>query len=138
VSKTRSISASGDLPAVTLPPLQFTLPWPPSVNHYYAVFRGRKIMSKAGRDYQKAAALSVLEQVGRPETILGPVELRIVAYVPDRRKRDLSNLVKPPEDALVHARLIGDDCQVDALHVLRGEMRPGGLLVVTLGALNPA
>jgi hypothetical protein len=32
--------------------IELTLPWPPSVNHYWRVLRGRMIVSAAGRKYR--------------------------------------------------------------------------------------
>lgn len=51
-------------------------------------------------------------------------------YPPDRRTRDLSNLLKCLEDALVDAGIIQDDGQIDGFRMRRQEIRrPGGVEV---------
>lgn len=39
-----------------------------------------------------------------------PVGIKAVFYVPDNRRRDLSNYIEAIADILVHYRVIGDDC----------------------------
>jgi len=49
------------------------------------------------------------------------------AFPPDRRRRDLDNLLKSVLDALEHAGVYADDSQVDLLVVRRCEVdRPHG------------
>ena len=58
-----------------------------------------------------------------------------VAYQPDRRARDLDNILKAAWDAMQHARAFEDDSQIDWLIVDRGEVRKGdsGVLVTITG-----
>ncbi|MFV9998433.1 MAG: RusA family crossover junction endodeoxyribonuclease [Arsenophonus endosymbiont of Dermacentor nuttalli] len=55
-----------------------------------------------------------------------------VPHPPDRRKRDLDNLMKAPIDALCHDGLIIDDSKIDVLHVERKEIIKGGKLVIII------
>jgi crossover junction endodeoxyribonuclease RusA len=41
--------------------------------------------------------------------------MRVLAYPPDHRRRDLDNLAKAILDALQHAGVYGNDCQVKLL-----------------------
>lgn len=49
----------------------------------------------------------------------GPLSLRIDAAPPDRRSRDIDNILKAVMDALQAAGVYHDDTQVDDLHVVR-------------------
>ncbi len=95
-----------------------TLSWPPTVNHYYTIARGRKILSKRGRKYKTTCYAEILSQ-GRQEVHKGPVSVFIRAYPPDKRKRDLDNLLKPVLDVLQTSGILEDDSQVEDLHIQR-------------------
>lgn len=87
-----------------------SLPLPPSVNHYYTVANGRKILSKAGRAYHDVVALACKEQnvghnVGR---------LRVYISVNSQRF-DLDNTLKAILDSLQKAGLYDNDGQIDRL-----------------------
>ncbi len=94
------------------------LPWPPTVNTYYTVARGRKIMSKKGRDYKYGATIIAGSQ-WKGEPLKGDITLFIRAYPPDKRKRDLDNILKPVLDSLTEAGIYVDDSQVADLRIQR-------------------
>lgn len=109
-----------------------TLPFPPSVNHYFRnVGRGRTLLSKRAREYRTAVAVAVLTQ-GRAETIFGPIAVEIVAHAPDRKRRDLDNLFKGVLDSLAHAGVYSDDSQIQDLRVRWGHMIKLGRLDVEI------
>lgn len=54
--------------------------------------------------------------------------LHIVAFPPDRRKRDLDNLPKGVLDTLTKAETWIDDSQIDDLRITRGHVVKGGML----------
>jgi crossover junction endodeoxyribonuclease RusA len=118
-------------------PLTFTLQWPPSVNNYYTVARGRKILSARGRAYQAAVAAHLLGMV-RTRRFTVPVRVAIVAHQPDNRKRDLDNTLKPTLDSLVKAGVLKDDSLIHALAIGWGENRAGGSLTVTVEPMSGA
>jgi len=66
----------------------------------------------------------------------GRLGLVIAAYPPDRRKRDLDNLLKATLDALVHTKIIRDDSDIDELGIARREVFPSGRLVLRLGNVS--
>ncbi|MCP4934406.1 MAG: RusA family crossover junction endodeoxyribonuclease [bacterium] len=109
------------------------LPWPPTVNHYYTIARGRKILSKKGRQYRKTAITeAIIQQPGK--TIEGPVSVYIRAYPPDKRKRDIDNILKPVLDALTTARVYGDDSQVTDLRIVKfNPSKPGRVEITVCG-----
>ncbi|MBG7476336.1 RusA family crossover junction endodeoxyribonuclease [Pseudomonas aeruginosa] len=53
----------------------------------------------------------------------------------DRRKRDLDNLLKGLLDSLTKAGAWDDDGLVDDLRIVRGEVKVGGEVLVTIEAL---
>lgn len=113
--------------------ITLTLPWPPSVNHYYRRVGNATLISKEGRRYRKRVAGEVL-LAGSPR-VEGRLAVRIVASPPDLRRRDLDNLQKALLDALQHAGVYGDDSQFDRITVERAEAREGGRVVVELSEM---
>lgn len=95
----------------------YTLPWPPSVNHYigkrvaFTKATGRTFvqvyLKAAAREYQQA----VKGIVGRVDPIEDDCMIALEFYPPDRRRRDLDNLFKVLMDSLEAARVVVDDKQ---------------------------
>lgn len=103
--------------------IELTLPWPPTVNTYYRsiIQKGRPIvlLSKAGRQYKQTVD-EIIEYRQCRALHPGRVKLEIVAHPPDRRKRDLDNLLKPLIDAIAgKGKIIQDDSQIDSLSIYR-------------------
>jgi crossover junction endodeoxyribonuclease RusA len=112
--------------------IAITLPFPPSVNTYYRSFRGRNILSKKGREYRVAVAQTIAA-IGfqPPPRLAGRLDVRVTAYPPDRRRRDLDNLFKGILDALEKEEIFLDDNQIDHLEITRGEIiKPGSVHVI--------
>ncbi|HUW34838.1 MAG TPA: RusA family crossover junction endodeoxyribonuclease [Planctomycetota bacterium] len=116
-----------------------TLPWPPSMNHYWRRVGNQTIISAAGRIYRdRVVALAQFAMLqARCRTLTGRAAVVIEAFPPDLRRRDLDNLLKPLLDALQHARCYWDDSQIDDLHVRRKPPeRPAGKIIVTIEDLD--
>lgn len=96
---------------------RITLPWPPSVNRYYRNVSGVTKISAEGRAYRTAVVNLLAES--RTPPMAGTVAVDIEAFMPDRRRRDLDNLLKGLLDALTHAGLWLDDSQVADLRIRR-------------------
>ena len=106
------------------------LPWPPSTNHLWrfptkGLLRGRALLTARAREY-KANARAIIEAL-ELEPIAGRVEVALVAYPPNRLRRDLDNLVKIVLDSLKGAAF-GDDSEVYRLCIERGPVEKGGLI----------
>lgn len=119
------------------------LPFPPSVNHYWrsTIFNKsvRVLISKKGRQYRSEVRARVLELLrSYPRAIEGRIALTIEAFPPDRRQRDLDNMIKAIQDSLTHAGVWLDDSQIDALKVVRKEVVAGGCVLVTITELAEA
>ena len=111
--------------------LFLNLPFPPSMNTYWRNFRGRTILSPAGREFKAAVADYVVEyRVPK----LGDSKLRIsmVLFPRDKRKIDIDNRIKCVLDALQDAGVFNDDFQVDELSIVRGKPIKGGAIRVMI------
>ena len=110
------------------------LPWPPSANRLWrspnkGPLRGRHLLSPEARRYKDNAHIIVdaLEVSPLP----GRVSVDMTAHPPDRRRRDLDNLVKIVLDSL-KGRVFGDDSAIDRLSIERGPVEPGGIIRVRI------
>lgn len=108
------------------------LPIPPSINKYYATYKGRRLISKEGRNYKlRVARIPLIKIDGRLS-----VHIKIMAK--DKRRRDLDNILKCLLDSLMGAGLYDDDSQIDVLHVTRGEKSKDHKIEVTVFSMNEA
>lgn len=107
------------------------LPFPPTMNHYWrhVELHGRRavLISKSGREFRSRV---VRANTGNGDPVRGPIRVTVFVWVPDRRKRDLDNLLKPLLDACTYAGLWVDDSQIVDLRIKRRGVRPGGSVVV--------
>ena len=101
------------------------IPYPPSVNRIWRNYQGRTILSKEYREYKTMVA-RLLGVNATPSA--ARIRVCIHAYMPDKRRRDISNLIKVTEDILTHAGIWADDEQIDDLRIIRsGIEKPGRL-----------
>ena len=86
-----------------------TLPFPPSLNNMFVNGLKGRFRSQRYDTWIRLAEWDLLRQ--RPSKVAGPVVLLLEFQEgQDRRKRDISNLVKGPEDLLVkHGIIEADD-----------------------------
>jgi len=135
--------------------MTLTLPYPPSVNHYWRHYRGRTVISREGRAFRASVCALLAPAPGmsghgpRKPPSGGRVALDMDAFPPDRRRRDLDNIQKAVLDSLEHAGVYEDDSQIDLLLTRRCEVTPGGRIEVGVhdmplrrcplcgGAINP-
>lgn len=107
-----------------------SLPYPPSLNHYYRRVGPRTLISREGRAYRESI-LAAVAKASCP-TLHPPLRISLDVWPPDRRRRDLDNVLKALLDALEHSGLYADDSQIESLHVMRRQMRPGGGVLATI------
>jgi crossover junction endodeoxyribonuclease RusA len=108
----------------------YELPYPPTVNTYWRNLSDRTLISRKGRLYRKEVAAILMMHRARP--MLGALVLWIKVYPPDRRKRDLDNILKALLDALQHGGAFENDNQIADLHVSRRSVQPGGAVFVQI------
>jgi crossover junction endodeoxyribonuclease RusA len=105
---------------------RFELPLPPSINQQYATVKGRRILSKASRQYKKKVrkAIRRLRVEGTIPDVLvaalrqGYVGLFIDFYFETPRRRDLDGGLKITQDAICDALGVNDNRVVD-VHLVK-------------------
>jgi crossover junction endodeoxyribonuclease RusA len=127
-------------------PIELVLPYPPSVNRAFRIFRGRAVRSAEAATFRAAVAREAAG-AGLSAPIDGPVTVRVRLHpiAPSdaaRRARrlgalwhllvrciDLDNCLKVALDA-IQGTVITNDRNVVDLHLQRREPLPGGALVI--------
>jgi crossover junction endodeoxyribonuclease RusA len=98
--------------------VNLTLPWPPSVNRYWRRKGDRYFISAEGQQFrQRVNAMCFQSHQQFKDT--DRLSIEILAYPPDKRRRDLDNVLKSLLDALQHAGIYHDDNQIDSIHIIR-------------------
>jgi len=118
---------------------EITLPFPPSTNTYWrAIGRGRVIISKRGREYREEVVYTCIVERGdvAPSPMEGRLVVTIKAIAPDKRRRDLDNMLKAVLDALEHAKVYENDSQIDDLRITRLPPEKPGRIIVTVTEIN--
>lgn len=112
----------------------YQLPYPPTTNHIYRrTKKGRVFLDDRASSYRD----EVIHTIGKGHTTLtGDIRVRVDAYMPDRRKRDLDNLCKALFDAMTHAGVWKDDSQIHNLMINRAGVESHGRVVVTVSQIN--
>lgn len=107
-----------------------TIPFPPSINHYWRRVGKKTLLSAAGRKFKKAVEKAALE-CGCSH-VDGRLDVDIRLFPPDRRRRDIDNYCKATLDALEKCGIYDNDEQIDHLRVRRDEVRKGGQAVIVI------
>lgn len=121
-------------------PITLTLPYPPTVNHYWksrVIRKGARYVpsvyvSEYGQDYQRVVR-RLLDGVPR---LSGELRVQVLVQPPDNRSRDLDNVLKCLLDSLTKAGVWYDDSQVCSLLIVRGEQIHGGCVDVVITELE--
>ncbi|EFA5323135.1 RusA family crossover junction endodeoxyribonuclease [Escherichia coli] len=117
--------------------IEFVLPYPPTVNTYWRRRGSTYFISEAGKRYRRDVALIVRQQRLKLN-LSGRLAITVIAEPPDKRRRDLDNILKAPLDALTHVGLLIDDEQFDEINIVRGQPVSGGRLRIKIIELEYA
>lgn len=104
-------------------------PWPPSVNRYWRANGIRRFICKEGIAYRNFVKTLLPKDF---ETLTGRIALDILAYPPDKRVRDLDNILKCIGDSIEEAGFIVNDNQVDDLHIRRCDVVKPGFMEISI------
>lgn len=118
----------------TVKELKLDLPFPPSVNHYYKRTRNRAkdmVIGKRGLEYRKAIKDRLALLNIRP--LAGPLSMKLEINPPDKRRRDIDNILKALLDALEHGNAYENDNQIVKLVMEKSYPVPDGRVVVEVG-----
>lgn len=109
---------------------QLELPWPPSINHYWRHAKGCHYISLEGSIYRETVFWLTTKYRNKfnPEDRLS---VHIEAFPPDKRKRDLDNILKSLLDAIQHSEVYKDDSQIDRLSISR-KMPLNGKVIIQI------
>ncbi len=110
--------------------LQFNLPYPPSVNHYWRRVGARTLISRQGRAFRESVCSLLALRRLRP--LEGWLKVHLQFFPPDLRRRDVDNIQKPVLDALQHAGVYHDDFQIVSLITDRMQPVQDGRLEVSI------
>ena len=110
--------------------ITLTLPYPPSVNHYWGVRGIHRYLGVKGKFFRLKVSEAVAT-LNRP-TLTGRIAVFVSLYPPDKRNRDIDNVLKALLDALEHAGCYENDSQIDDIRIVRCEPRKGGSCVVVI------
>lgn len=103
---------------VPITQIELTLPYPPTINHYLKRSGSKTYLSAQARGFRCRVKIAWME-AGRPSFEKGScLKLELYIYHPDKRRRDISNLIKITEDAM-QGYLFDDDYNIFELHVYR-------------------
>ena len=103
----------------------FILPWPASVNALYRAVNGQVRVSEAARAWKSKAmiALDSSRCFGVKWPLTGRLGVLIEAWPPNKRARDLDNLIKIVLDC-GNQSLWLDDSQIDDIRIVRMDVDP--------------
>ena len=111
--------------------LTMVLPLPPSVNHLYANTPNGRIKTKAGQQYKRDLGEELQLQRARLRCPDPPYEVWLWFLFPDKRRRDVSNMVKALEDN-VSEYLGYNDSLHHAMHLYKALDRENARAVMVL------
>ncbi len=110
--------------------MEFELPHPPSINHYWRRVGPRTLISREGRRFRDRV-MAILAAMGvRP--LAGRLAVEVAIYPPDNRRRDVDNVFKALLDALQHGGAYLDDSQIVRLSIEKRQPIEGGKTIVRI------
>lgn len=114
--------------------ISFEFNLPPTLNHYYGFRGSSRYIKKDGKAF-RAHVQDVVAAAGH-QTIEGKVAVFVTIWPKNNIRQDIMNREKALSDAMTHAGVWLDDCQVDCFMIIRKERVPGGRCKVVICPLD--
>lgn len=120
---------------------EFTLPWPPTVNHYWVQQYSPKhkrvfvFVGTEGKHYQQNVIAEVWSK-GPPPKLKGHLKLECVLHPPTKARMDLDNRLKGLLDAMQEAGVYDDDSQIQHIDIRFGPPVKDGKAYVRLTTMG--
>jgi crossover junction endodeoxyribonuclease RusA len=121
--------------------LALVLPLPPSINHQYATVQGRRVLSRAGREFKRFVVEEVESWLDKhPHVDVALFQQRYLAltlifYFRSALRRDLDGGLKIAQDALCEALGVNDNLVIE-IHLSKRVDRHAPRMEVRLTALT--
>lgn len=112
------------------------LPFPPSNNNYYVKTARGIFISAKGKGFRAKVEQSVIEQLPGV-TLSQRLLLETIYFMPDKRRRDITNYSKALHDAISHAGLWEDDELIDQNFEYRGSVVTNGFVHMRISEAGP-
>ncbi len=97
--------------------IELTLPFPPTINHYYGNRKnGAKYIKPKGQQFRRLVNV-IVKKLYADQKLNFNLAVEIDVYPPDKRKRDIDNILKALLDALTHANVYVDDSLIKKLTI---------------------
>lgn len=134
--------------------INLTLPYPPSVNHYWGhkAVRSRhtrrwvvlKYLSSRAKSFRLAVQSGVIAQLGVPPKLTARLAIIVYEHYGPRDEKnehsgpaqDIDNCLKPLFDAMEHAGVYRNDSQIDELLVVKKRRAAIGRVEVCIKILG--
>lgn len=108
--------------------LTLSLPWPPTVNHYWGQRGVRRFLTSQALAFRSHVWVAFKESK-HPGFGTNKLALTIALCPPDKRRRDIDNPCKAVFDSLQHAGVFDDDSQIEMLTIYKTEHVESGCKV---------
>ena len=131
--------------------VELTLPYPPSINHYWKhvyveKFKSVRVFTTAeGKDYRTNVQAIILSE-GKNASLKGFLKLEATFFPPDNLRRDLDNGLKALLDALknndegpgygIRMGVYGDDSQIKEMTLRFGPTVKDGKVQVRISTIG--
>ena len=112
--------------------IELKLPVPPTINHYYIRTRRGMFIGKKGVAFREETALLFKQKYPSHETSKENLKVNIDFTPPDRRRRDVDNILKCLLDSLEKSGIYKDDSQIIELRVRKLDPAKPGFITVTV------
>tara|TARA_R110000824_G_scaffold57467_1_gene156237 strand:+ start:1007 stop:1384 length:378 start_codon:yes stop_codon:yes gene_type:complete len=115
--------------------ISIDLPWGTSANVAYIRTMRGIALSKPGRLFREHVVTQIADDkqnLGLADNLSVSIEL----FEPDKRRRDIDNLIKPLLDALEAANVFVNDNQINKLSICRAGYESGGRMRVTVETIE--